>query len=108
MSDTKMNIGVESTMKNQTDIVRNMVNHAPDRQTQKQMENLRYHYHLTVREMQKILPESRERSLAMTKMEEALMWSMASLARDSFDRNFDPVKPEMTINYDPVRPEITT
>ena len=67
------------------DIDRNMVNHTPDAETQKQMEVLRTQFHAVTDALLHIVPDGRERSLALTKLEEALMWSMAALARRGYD-----------------------
>ena len=75
------------------DIDRNMVNHTPDAETQKQMEVLRTQFHAVTDALLHIVPDGRERSLALTKLEEALMWSMAALARRSYDfKDLDVVK----------------
>ena len=75
------------------DIDRNMVNHTPDAETQKQMEAVRADVRITTATVLDLIPDSRERSLALTKLEEALMWSMAALARRGYDfKDLDVVK----------------
>lgn len=66
-------------------IERNLVNHPPSGQTQTFMEEVRRDYHTVVRQLFGLVPYSRERSLALTKLEESLMWAMAALARDDWD-----------------------
>lgn len=42
--------------------------------------------HKVAAEFQHICPESRERSIAITKLEEAVMWANAAIARNSSNR----------------------
>lgn len=66
-------------------IQRNMVNHRPDKATQEKMEAIRLNFHEVTGVILGNVAVSRERSLAITKLEEALMWTMASLARGNYD-----------------------
>lgn len=62
-------------------IEHNMTNHPPDEATVRQMEDLRENFKETAKTVEDECPNSREKSIAHTKLEEALMWTMASLAR---------------------------
>jgi len=66
-------------------VKRNMVNHPPDKVTQARMEAVREDYHAAAHRLNGIMGPSRERSLALTKLEESLMWAMAALARGNYD-----------------------
>ena len=66
-------------------IQRNLVNHPPTKATQVVMEDLRIKAHEFAAAIDRSCPPGREKSLAFTKLEEAVMWSMASLARDDYD-----------------------
>lgn len=64
-------------------IERNMTNHPPTNDSiVAEFETLRYHAKTFAHKIIDILPESRERSLAMTNLEQALMWAVAAVARN--------------------------
>ena len=67
------------------DVDRNTVHHTPDRATLTKMETLRGHYQAVTFATLEAVPDGREKSLALTKLEESLMWAMAALARASYD-----------------------
>jgi len=54
----------------------------PDAQKQKAHEHTRAEYYRLGETMARVLPESREKSLAITALEESLMWANAALARN--------------------------
>lgn len=56
--------------------------HPPkDEEQKKKYENLRHRAHLLAWDIFELVPESREKSLALTKLEEAVMWANAGIAR---------------------------
>ena len=67
-------------------IDRNLTNHTPSTEAGDEMTDLRRHFHALGTAMLAALPEGREKSLAITQLEQASMWSMAALARADFDR----------------------
>ena len=68
-------------------IERNMTNHPPADDVQVQMEKVREKFKAAGKALLAECPESRERSLALTNLEQALMWAIASLARPPLDSN---------------------
>ena len=69
-------------------IERDFTNHRPDENTQATMESLRAKIK-AVASVLYALPESRERSLAITNLEQTTMWSMAALARGNYDESLN-------------------
>ena len=67
-----------------TRVERDFTNHRPSEETQEVMRKLRARYHVVVRHLER-LPAGREFALAITNLEQSLMWAMAALARDDFD-----------------------
>lgn len=56
--------------------------HAPKADQPKRYEELRSHAKALAVDIVKFCPESRERSLALTKLEESIMWANAAIARN--------------------------
>lgn len=56
--------------------------HKPTDEKIKKYESIRNLAHEFARNVGKECPDSREKSLAITKIEEAVMWANASIARD--------------------------
>ena len=56
--------------------------HAPKGNQAERYENLRYGAKYLALNILNKCPDSRERSLALTKLEEAVMWANASIARN--------------------------
>lgn len=56
--------------------------HAPKEGQPKKYEDIRHHAHLLAILIEGYCPECRERSLAITKLEEAVFWANAGIARD--------------------------
>lgn len=71
-------------------IARDMTNHRPTEATQEKMENVRAAYHSVVDTLEDYCKDSRETSLAITNLEQSLMWAMASLARRDYDNAYVP------------------
>ena len=65
-------------------IERNFTNHRPDGDTQQAMEDFRKLVKAVAKSLHN-LPPSRERSLALTNLEQTTMWTMAAMARDAYD-----------------------
>ena len=63
-------------------LVRNFTYHAPKEGQPAKYEHLREMGRLTAEAINSNCPESREKSLAFTKLEEAIMWANASIARN--------------------------
>lgn len=61
----------------------NMTNHRPTDDEIHAIEALREDFIGVAEAVEDVCPESRERSLAITKLEEALMWAVASIARNT-------------------------
>lgn len=68
-------------MPNKT-IENNFTYHAPNDEQQKKYVKIRSEAKRLANIIDKNCPESREKSLAMTKLEEAVMWANASIARN--------------------------
>ena len=56
--------------------------HAPDDDQKERYESIREHAKDFAFLIEEFCPESRERSLAMTKLEECVMWANAAIARN--------------------------
>ena len=56
--------------------------HAPDNDQIERYDSIREHAKDFAYLLEEFCPESRERSLAMTKLEECVMWANASIARN--------------------------
>ncbi len=67
-------------------IERNMTNHTPSADCQAEMSDLRRHFHAVGTAVLAGVPDGREKSLAVTQLEQALMWCMAAMARDDYDQ----------------------
>jgi len=65
-----------------TDIVNRFEYHAPNSDYRRRMhENIRNELKTAALNLNDILPEGREKSLAITKLEEAMFWANAAIAR---------------------------
>jgi len=65
------------------DFERNMTNHPPkDDVTVENYEWLRGEFKALATVIDSVCPDSREKSLAFTNLEQALMWAIGSIARD--------------------------
>ena len=65
-----------------TTIENNFTYHAPKEDQIARYTEIRQNAKLTAELFDKLCPDSREKSLAMTKLEEAAMWANASIARN--------------------------
>ena len=68
-------------MDGEVDLVRRFSYHAPDAEKVDVHQLLREEFLAVAEEVHLICPPSRERSLAFTKLEEALFWANAAVAR---------------------------
>ena len=64
------------------EIENNFSYHAPKDDQPERYENIRNKAKMLVAYINEYCPDSREKSLAMTKLEEAVMWANASIARN--------------------------
>lgn len=64
------------------DIEKNFTYHAPKPDQANRCETIRLYGALAAKIIDNLCPESREKSLAMTKLEEAVMWANAAIARN--------------------------
>lgn len=65
-----------------TDLIRRFAYHPPrDEQTKRTHERVREAMHEAAAEINLLVPEGREKALAVTKLEEAMMWANAGIAR---------------------------
>lgn len=64
------------------EIERNFTYHAPKDDQQQRYESIRYKAKMLTAYINEYCPDSREKSLAITKIEEAVMWANASIARN--------------------------
>ena len=64
------------------DIEKNFTFHAPKPDQTSRYTEIRQNAKLTAELFDQLCPESREKSLAMTKLEEAVMWANAAIARN--------------------------
>jgi hypothetical protein len=64
--------------------IKNRFNHHPpkDQATIQAHEDVREELRVTALLLDELLPDSREKSIAITKLEEALMWANAAIARN--------------------------
>lgn len=60
-------------------IAKSMTNHKPSEETQRHIEAMRADYRATAKVVITFCEPSRERSLALTKLEESLMWAVKGL-----------------------------
>lgn len=66
------------------DVEKNMTNHAPaSPEVVKKYEAIRESCKMFASLVEELCPDSREKSLAFTNLEQALMWSIASIARNA-------------------------
>ena len=65
-----------------TTIENNFTYHAPKEDQIARYTEIRQNAKLTAELFDKLCPDSREKSLDMTKLEEAVMWANASIARN--------------------------
>ena len=66
-----------------TDLTNNYKYHPPKTQAVAEShEDVRAQAYSLARHLNEILPESREKSIALTKIEEAMMWANAAIARN--------------------------
>lgn len=68
-------------MENQ-DIENRFKYHKPNNNTLDMHKDIRYNFLNLAKVLNDMLPEGREKSLAITKLEEGLFWSNASIARN--------------------------
>lgn len=78
---TKATVYVSDSQTDQQ-IERAFTYHPPKNDQNERYVHLRTHGHMLARRILSCCPPSRERSLALTKLEEALMWANASIARN--------------------------
>lgn len=64
------------------DIEKNFTYHAPKPDQVSRYTEIRQNARLTAELIDRLCPDSREKSLAMTKLEEAVMWANAAIARN--------------------------
>lgn len=67
------------------DIEKNFTYHAPDESRQVRYLNIRNMARDFAYVIDHVCPDSREKSLAMTKLEEAVMWANAAVARNEVE-----------------------
>jgi hypothetical protein len=63
-------------------IENNFTYHAPKGDQPERYERIRMRAGFVAQTINELCPDSREKSLAMTKLEEAVMWANASIARN--------------------------
>ena len=73
---------MEGMTKEQAVIEKNFQYHPPKNGQDEKYKKLRYNAKLLAYMINDLCPNSREKSLAMTKLEEAVMWANASIARN--------------------------
>lgn len=66
---------------NPLEIVRRFTYHAPHGEQPKQYDRIRASVRSVAEMINAMCPENREKALAMTNLEEAVMWANASIAR---------------------------
>ena len=64
------------------DIEKNFPYHAPKEDQPERYERIRYKAKMLAAYINEYCPDSREKSLAFTKLEECVMWANASIARN--------------------------
>lgn len=64
------------------DIEKNFTYHAPKEDQQERYERIRFKAKMLAAFINEKCPDSREKSIAMTKLEEAVMWANAAIARN--------------------------
>lgn len=69
-------------MRNNTALENNFMYHAPTGDKVQRHEEIRNKCKDLAYEIKRLCPDSREQSLALTKLEEVMMWSNAAIARN--------------------------
>ena len=64
------------------DLEKNFTYHAPTEEQKEIYKNIRKMAHDYAEYIQTVCPQSREQSLALTKLEECVMWANANIARN--------------------------
>lgn len=64
------------------DLTNRFTYHAPKDDQAQRYEKLRFNGHNLAEMINELCPDSREKSVAITKLEEAVMWANASIARN--------------------------
>lgn len=64
------------------DAEKNLTNHPPSEPVARRMETIRVSAKALAALLDDMCPDSREKSLAFTNLEQTVMWAMASLARN--------------------------
>jgi hypothetical protein len=64
----------------------NMTNHAPSPEAIESIEDMRTIFKTTAKFVADHCPDSREKSLAQTNLEQALMWAVAGIARNQGEK----------------------
>lgn len=64
------------------DIENRFTYHAPNEEQQQKYQHLRLAAKVLARDINELVPDSREKSLAMTHLEDAVMWANAAIARN--------------------------
>lgn len=67
------------------EIAHRVTYHKPSPETVEKHQDVRHHVSTLMANFQLLLPDSREASLCMTKLEEALFWANAAIARNAAD-----------------------
>lgn len=67
------------------DIEKNLTNHPPTDQVAEEMGTIRDFAKALASRIDFLCPDSREKSLAFTNLEQTVMWAMAALARNQED-----------------------
>jgi hypothetical protein len=65
-----------------TDLKNRFIYHAPKDDQPERYETIRAEGYVLAKFIDDLAPESREKSLALTKVEEAVMWANAAIARN--------------------------
>lgn len=71
----------------------NMTNHPPTEERIERIERIRDEFRHLSSMIYVNCPESRERALALTGMEQSLMWAVASIAREKWE-DMEQINPE--------------
>lgn len=71
-------------------IMRNFTYHAPRADQQPRYEQIRDEARVLALTIDMLCPDSREKSLAITKLEEVVMWANAAIARNETEQPLAP------------------
>jgi hypothetical protein len=90
------------TAEQQADIDCRFTYHKPGGDQTQRYQALRGYAHGLAMQLMAMVPPSRERSMALTRLEEAIFWANAGIARNEQHFEAEPLKVELPAGYPPL------